>query len=395
MTKICVFSSTRADYGILSPLLRKLNSDGHFEMRLFVTGTHLLDEHGLTVKEIEKDGFAIFYRVALEMKDQQDIFHLKTMGDAIVEFSKALSRDLPDVAVVLGDRYEALSFAISCNGLGIPVVHLHGGEVTEGALDDGYRHCITKLSHLHFVAAEKYRARVIQLGESPERVFNVGALGVDNIKQIPLFSKREMENELGRSFKEKLIAVTYHPETANISKDKGQVTSLLGALKKLLDGGDVSIVFTRANADHGNEEVHEHIHNFVSMNSANCIYVTSLGMKRYLSLLKCADVVAGNSSSGIIEAPALGTPTVNVGDRQKGREMADSVFSVDGLEENIYAALKAALAFKASKSSAISSLYGDGNAAKKMLVLLKEQIWHPYPKKQFYDAGICSEKVNL
>jgi UDP-hydrolysing UDP-N-acetyl-D-glucosamine 2-epimerase len=373
--------------------LKCLSVDSHFELRLFVTGTHFLAEHGNTVQEIEKDGYEIFFRVPLEMQDQKDVLHLATMGQAVTAFSKALAANLPDAAVVLGDRYEALSFAIACNGLGIPLIHLHGGEVTEGALDDGYRHCITKLSYLHFVAAETYRSRVLQLGESPDRVFNVGALGVDNIKKVPLLSREDLEKDLGISFAKNLIAVTYHPETSNSEKDQGQVQALLDALQGFLAKGETSIVFTRANADHGNEVIHKKIEHFVAGNKAQCLYVSSLGMRRYLSLMKAADVVAGNSSSGIIEAPALGTPTVNIGDRQKGREMAKSVFAAHGTASAIASALQKAIQYKLQNSQQSSEIYGDGNAGSKMLEILKRQVFQSYPKKSFYDCLEFVKKV--
>lgn len=393
MTKFCIFTSTRADYGILSPLVRLIQADADFEMRLFVTGTHLLAEHGYTIEEIKKDNLRAFYQVPLAMTDKKDVYHLETMGTALTSFSVALAQNMPDVALVLGDRFEALSFALAANGLGIPLIHLHGGEVTEGALDEAYRHCITKLSYLHFTAAETYRQRVIRMGESPDRVFNVGALGVDNIKSIQMLSKEELSRDLNISFKEKIIAVTYHPETSNPERDENQIKSLLSTLQKEVEDGKTSLVFTRANADHGNEAVHRHIENFVSMNSNSCVYVHSLGMKRYLSLLNLASVVVGNSSSGIIEAPALGTPTVNIGDRQKGREMAQSIFNVHDDENGIMEGLKKALLFKAQHKGKNFSIYGDGTAAPKIMKVLKKWRFQRYPLKSFFDLSESKDQV--
>ncbi|KYG64175.1 hypothetical protein AZI87_13075 [Bdellovibrio bacteriovorus] len=388
MTKICVFTSTRADYGILTPLIERLEKESGFELRLFVTGTHLLEEHGQTVQEIISQGFKPYYQIKIDMNDSSEVSHLGIMGNSLVRFAKALAQDKPDVAVILGDRYEALSFAIACNGLGIPLVHLHGGEVTEGALDEAYRHCITKLSYIHFVASSRYRERVLSLGEAPDRVHDVGALGVDNIKKIPLLSKEELEASLGITLQERVIAVTYHPETLNPEKDREQVAALLTVLDEKIKEGNTTVVFTRANADHGNEEIHKAIDSFVSHHPKTTAYVYSLGMKRYLSLLNLASVVAGNSSSGIIEAPALGTPTVNIGDRQKGREMAASVFNVDGKSNEIAKAMDAALKFKQENGARSFSVYGSGNAADKMMNILQRIEFKSFPKKMFFDYKI-------
>ncbi|MFM6927916.1 MAG: UDP-N-acetylglucosamine 2-epimerase [Bdellovibrio sp.] len=390
-TKICVFTSTRADYGILSSLVGLLTQDTHFETRLFITGTHLAQEHGFTLNEIEQDGFQAFYRVPLDLHDDALISHMGIMGNATVEFAKALAGNKPDVAVILGDRFEALAFALAANGLGIPLVHLHGGEVTQGALDEAYRHCITKLSHLHFVSNEKYRERVIRMGEAPERVFNVGALGIDNIKKIPLLSKEELASNLGVSFKKELLAVTYHPETSAPEKDAGQVAALFAALELRLKKGQTTLVLTGTNIDHGNEKIQAVMKSFIAEHSADCIFVSSLGMKRYLSLLSCADVVVGNSSSGIIEAPALGTPTVNIGDRQKGREMASSIFNVIGNVIEIESALERGIEYKKLHRDRKLSVYGDGDAGPKMLHVLKNQVFKPYPQKEFFDG---LEKIN-
>lgn len=385
MTKLCVFTSTRADFGILTPFVEKVKQSNDFELRLFVTGTHLLENHGKTVEEIRQAGFEPYYQVPIQMVDDKQIHHLGTMGNAIGEFAKALAKDLPCAAVILGDRYEALSFALAANGLGVPLIHLHGGEVTEGALDEAYRHCITKLSFLHFVATEKYRQRVIQMGEAPDRVFNFGALGVENIKSNILLSREELENSLSFKFKKHLIAVTYHPETSNPQIDLQQVTSMLEALQKSLNQFSCSIVFTRSNADHGGNLIHQKIDDFTKRNSSSCLYVQSLGMKRYLSLLKTADIVVGNSSSGIIEAPALGTPTINVGERQKGREMAKSVFSVTGDTDSIFEAVIKAFEFKTNNLGSDFSVYGEGNTSVKMIEVLKTINFSSYPKKMFFD----------
>ncbi|MFM6928206.1 MAG: UDP-N-acetylglucosamine 2-epimerase [Bdellovibrio sp.] len=386
ITKICVFTSTRADYGILSSLIRLLSHDSHFETRIFVTGTHLSKDHGFTLNEIERDGFKAFYHVPLILQDDALISHLGIMGNATVEFSKALAGNKPDAAVVLGDRFEALSFALAANGLGIPLIHLHGGEVTQGALDEAYRHCISKLSHLHFVSNEKYRNRVIRMGEAPERVFNVGALGIDNIKKIPLLSKEELATNLGVSFKNEILAVTYHPETSSPEKDAGQVQALFNALELRLQRGQTTLVLTGTNVDHGNERIQTAMKAFIAKHSSDCIFVPSLGMRRYLSLLNCADVVVGNSSSGIIEAPALGTPTINIGDRQKGREMASSIFNVKGDGGEIAAAIEKGVEYKKVHKNLKLSVYGNGDAGPQILSILKNIVFTPYPQKEFFDG---------
>lgn len=384
MTKVTVFTSTRADYGILSPLIKRLNTDTYFECRLFVTGTHLALDHGLTIAEIKKDGLNSYYEVPINLTDDAKISHLAIMGESIPQFAKALTADLPDVAVVLGDRFEALSFAIACNGLGIPLVHLHGGEVTSGALDDGYRHCITKLSYLHMVSSKSYRKRVIALGENPERVHDVGALGVDNILHAPLIGRIELEKILNLKFRKNLVAFTYHPETANPEVDMLQISALLEALGKKVEAMETTVVFTRANADHGNQKIHEMIEEFSRKYSQQTAYVKSLGMVNYLSLIKWADAVVGNSSSGIIEAPALGTPTVNVGDRQKGREMAPTIINVSGNSESILVAIEKAFQMK-SAGITPSKIFGDGQSAQKMIEILKKEKFGRFPRKDFYD----------
>ena len=386
MTNICIFTSTRADYGILSPLIRLLNNDVNFNTVLFVTGTHLLEQHGNTVEEIKRDGNSIGYEVPLKMQTEGPSSHLEVMGESLTLFTRALSHKKPDVAIVLGDRYETLAFAIAANGLGIPLVHLHGGELTEGALDDGYRHAITKLSYLHFTSAEIYRLRVLRMGEEPERVFNTGALGIDNAIHSADLSKDALAAALGISFKKYLYSVTYHPETSNPSLNLLQVSSMLSALSEKIKGNETFIIFTRANADPGNEEVHKKIEDFCRSFPEHCYYVPSLGMRRYLSLLRNADVVIGNSSSGIIEAPVFGTPTINIGDRQKGRELALSVFSVNGDQAEISAAIEKALLFKRINKNKNFSIYGDGTAASKMFEILKRFKFLSFPKKHFYDG---------
>lgn len=321
MKKICVVTGTRAEYGLLYWLMKEIDSDSELELQIIATGSHLSPEFGLTYKEIEKD-FIINKKIEMLLSSDTSIGISKSMGLAQISFAEAYENLNPDIIILLGDRYEIFSAASSALIANIPIAHLHGGETTEGAFDESLRHCITKMSHLHFTAAEEYKNRVIQLGENPSRVFNVGGLGIDNIKRLKLLSKKEFEKSINFKLNKNNILVTFHPVTLENSTAKEQFQELLNAIDEL---ENTTIIFTKANADTDGRIINNMIDNYVKNNSSKAIGFTSLGQIRYLSALQYIDAVVGNSSSGLIEAPSFKIATINIGDRQKGRLRAKSV----------------------------------------------------------------------
>ena len=341
MRKICVVTGSRAEYGLLSGLMRAIKEDSELELQVIATNMHLSPEFGLTYRNIEEDGFFINKKVEMLLSSDTASATAKSVGLGFIGFADAYEDLHPDMVVVLGDRYEILSAVSTALFYKIPVAHLHGGEITEGAYDDCIRHSITKMSHLHFTSTEEYRRRVIQLGEEPNRVFNVGAPGIENIKKVPLMSKSELEASLdGFSLGEKYLVVTYHPVTLENSTASEQIQNLLWALDKYLD---YKVIFTLPNSDTDGRIIIQILNEYVAKNPGRAIAYPSLGIKRYLSALKYAKAVVGNSSSGIIEVPSFGIPTLNIGDRQKGRLAADSVVNCGPQKEEILEGLKKVL----------------------------------------------------
>jgi len=367
--KICIFTGTRAEYGLLKPLMDEIKSDPDLELQIVASCMHLSPEFGLTYQEIEKDGFNIDEKVEMLLSSDTPSGIVKSMGLGMIGYIDALNRLKPDITVVLGDRFEALAFAIASFVNRIPIAHLYGGEITEGAIDDAFRHCITKLSYLHFTSTEEYRRRVIQLGEEPQRVFNVGALGIDNIKKMKLLTKNEIESKLGIKFKSKNLLITYHPVTLKKDESEKEFKALLNVLKEI---EDTLFIFTKPNADTEGRKIINLIEEFVKENSGKAVVFTSLGQLKYLSIMQYVDAVVGNSSSGIIEAPSLKVPTINIGDRQKGRIRAKSVIDCKGTEEDIKKAFDIIYDKKFKETiKNISNPYGDGNSAKKIKNILK------------------------
>ncbi len=334
MKKVCVVTATRAEYGLLYPLIARLQENRNLELQLLVTGAHLEKAYGETVKEIEKDGFVPDASVPIIVDDSPNGI-LKTMGNAVQYVGEALSTLKPDLLVLLGDRYEALAIASAAVVLGIPIAHLHGGEVTYGAYDEMFRHAITKMSHLHFTATEAYRNRVIQMGEEPERVFNVGALGVENILNMTLLSKEQLEQRLGFSIDNTLLA-TFHPVTMETVSQTDQFRALLEALEEQTT---YKVLFTRPNADTNRNQLNVLLNDFAKKYPQRVKVVDSLGVLTYLSAMKYSVCVIGNSSSGIIEAPSMHVSTINIGNRQKGRICAESVIHCNPTKHEIKAAL--------------------------------------------------------
>ena len=338
--KICVVTGTRAEYGLLHRLLLILKNDPQIELQLVVTGSHLSPSHGMTVNEIESDGFVPVAKLSVDLSDDSKLATVKAMADVTSQIAETLSSLAPDVVVLLGDRYEILATAQAALILGIPVAHIHGGEITSGAFDDSIRHAITKMSSLHFVAADEYARRVVQLGEQPSSVFNVGSLGVENALASKLLNKSDLSKALNVELESPILLVTYHPTTRSTMSVTEEIDQVLSALENF---SYCTIVFTGVNADPGNAEVSTRIAKFVQRDTRLRSLHASLGQHKYLSLLNLCDVVIGNSSSGIIEAPAFGKPTVNIGNRQDGRLRADSIIDVGVAKQEIQTAIETAL----------------------------------------------------
>lgn len=330
--KISILTATRAEYGLLKPIIKKLNLIEEFDVRVVVTGAHLSPEFGLTYREIEQDDIKIDEKIEILLSSDTPTSISKSMGLAMISFADYFEKLKPDLLIVLGDRYETLAVVTVAMNHRIPIAHLYGGETGAGTVDNMVRHAITKMSNLHFTATEEYRKRVIQLGEHPQKVYNVGALGVENIKKIELLDKEEIEKNLDFEINEKTVLVTYHPLSLH-DGDGLQFSIILDALKKI-DG--IRIIFTKANADAGGRIINQMIDEFVSSNEVYSKAYTSLGALKYLSTLKYVKAVVGNSSSGIIEAPSIGTHTLNIGDRQKGRICGKSVIHCTMDEKEIY-----------------------------------------------------------
>lgn len=365
MRKVCVITATRAEYGLLKPLMQLIKESNQLQLQTVVTGAHLSPEFGLTYKNIENEGFVIDEKVEILLSSDTPSSIAKTMGMAMMGMADILPRLKPDLIVILGDRYEMLSIASAATIFKIPIAHLHGGEITEGAYDDAIRHSITKMSHLHFTSTEEYRKRIIQMGENPENVFNVGAIGLDNIRDLKLLSKKELENDLEIKFKKYNYQVTFHPETLGNLSSAEQFQNLLNVIEKQEDS---FFVFTKANADTDGRIINQMIDDFVKKHSNIAKAFNSLGTLRFLSTVKICTAIVGNSSSGILEAPSLCTPTINIGDRQKGRTQASSVINVDHSEVDILSGFELVKKnISENKLSEVKNPYDKGGAAKEIL----------------------------
>ena len=359
--KVAVVSGTRADYGLLYWLLRELQEDPGIELQLLVTGMHLSPEFGLTYRIVESDGFPIAERIEMLLSSDTPIGIAKSIGLATIGFADALARLKPDILVLLGDRYEILAAAQAATVARIPIAHIHGGEVTEGVIDEAIRHAVTKMAHLHFATAEPYRQRIIQMGERPERVYNFGAPGLDNLRRLDLMTREQLGESLGFDIRDPYVLVTYHPVTLDHRGPQASVQALLEAFDRF---PTIRVLFTKPNSDTDGRIIGQMIDAYVAARPHRAIAHTSLGQIRYLSAMRHADAVIGNSSSGIIEAPAAGTPTVNIGPRQQGRLMADSILTCEESADAIASAMARALSpeFQAS-AVRTRSLYGDGQAS--------------------------------
>lgn len=382
--KICVLTATRAEYGLLKPVITKLNNNNKYNLKIVATGAHLSPEFGYTYKEIEKDGFIIDEKIEILLSSDSEASISKAMGLAMISFSSYFEREKPDLLVVLGDRYETLAVCMTAMNQKIPIAHLYGGETTEGAIDESIRHAITKLSYIHFTSTAEYRQRVIQLGEEPSRVFNVGGLGVENILNEPLLTKNELAKSLGVDLNKKYAVATFHPVTLENATAEEQAKSLLNVCKKT---PNFNFIFTKANADADGRVINKLIDEY-SEKYENIYGFTSLGLKGYLSALKYTSFVLGNSSSGLLEAPSFAIPTINIGDRQKGRLQASSVINCIAEENEIANAIKIAMSdnFINIAKKTINP-YGDGKTSEKVINILDDFLFNNKInlKKTFYD----------
>lgn len=381
--KIAVFTGTRAEYGLLYWLMRDIQDDSTLELQVLVSGMHLSPEFGLTWQQIAEDGFKIDEKIEILLSSDSAVGVVKGMGLGLIGFADALTRMKPDLLVILGDRFEAFAAAQAAMFLRIPIFHLHGGEITEGAYDDAIRHAVTKLSYLHGVSTEEYRNRVIQLGEEPSRVYNVGALGLEHIHRTNFLSLNELSKSLNFALDCPYFIVTYHPVTLADEPPKQSFEALLEALDEFKEH---KVIITYPNSDDGGRQIIPILGKYAKNQQDRICAIPSLGQLRYLSALKHSDMVIGNSSSGIIEAPSFGVPTINIGARQNGRLAANSVYNCRPNKTDIVETIKTVAQIKAGINSVtIDNPYGQGDSSKKIINVIKCLDFQPM--KKFYDLG--------
>ena len=379
MRKICVVTGSRAEYGLLRGLMQAIQADSDLQLQVIATNMHLSPDFGLTYREIENDGFVIDRKVEMLISSDTANGTTKSVGLGVIGFADAFEELKPDLIVVLGDRYEQLAIVGAATLYKIPIAHLHGGEITEGAYDNGIRHAITKLSHLHFTSTEEHRHRVIQMGEQPQFVFNVGAPGIENIKKIQPLNKIELEKSLNFELSTKCLLVTYHPVTLESHTAADQIDNILKVLDEFKD---YHVIFTYPNSDTDGRVIIERINEYVAKNPDRCLALPSLGIKRYLSTLRYVQCVIGNSSSGIIEVPSFHIPTLNIGDRQKGRLAAESVINCGTSTKEISDALTKVMSMDCR---GIQNPYEGKDTANEILKELKAADLNKIIYKNFYD----------
>jgi GDP/UDP-N,N'-diacetylbacillosamine 2-epimerase (hydrolysing) len=385
MVKICVVSGTRAEYGLLFWTMKAIQDNPNFELSVCVTGMHLSPEFGLTYKQIESDGFPIDGKVEMLVSSDTTVGITKSMGLGLIGFADYYERNKPDWILVLGDRFEIFSAVTAAMIARIPIAHCHGGEATEGLIDEAIRHSITKMAHLHFTSTIDYRNRVIQLGEQPKNVFHVGALGIENINRLKLLDKEEFESSIDFQLSSLNFLVTFHPVTLDKATAEQQFVELLMAISSFKEA---KIIITKPNADHDGRVIIKLIDDFVSKNSENAISFISLGQLRYLSAIKNCQVVIGNSSSGLIEAPSFKKPTINIGDRQQGRIEAESVITCKPENKSIIESIQLALSDEfQQKLKNVVNPYGEGNSSIKILEEIQNSSVNNILKKEFYNIN--------
>lgn len=382
--RVVVITGGRPDYGLLRPLMRGLDADLDFDLRVVATGMHLLPEHGETWRQIEDDGLAIADKVDMRIEGDSPAAIARAIGTGVAGMATMLERHRPDMVVILGDRFEALAAAIAAMVARVPIVHMYGGEVTEGAIDEPIRHSITKMSQIHFTATEAYRRRVIQLGEQPDRVFCVGAIALDGIKETTLLDRATLEKDLGLALRKPTFLVTYHPVTLEPASSAAHAEALLAALDAF---PEASVVITLPNADTDNVALRARLVDYAKRNPGRVAAFAVLGTQRYLSLLAQSDAMIGNSSSGLVEAPSFCVPTVNIGDRQRGRMAPGSVIQCRPDAGAIRQAIAKALdpAFRSGLHD-LTNVYGDGRTTPRILEILRRiPLGEALIKKRFHD----------
>lgn len=383
--KICVVTGTRAEYGLLRWFLTELAAHPSVDLQLVVTGAHLSAEFGFTYREIEKDGFRIDEKVEMLLSSDTPVGVTKSLGLAVIGFGETFDRLRPDILVVLGDRFEILAAAQAAMIARIPVAHIHGGETTEGLIDEAIRHGVTKMAHWHFAAAEPYRKRIIQLGEAPDRVYNFGSISLDNVRKLPRLDRSALGRELSMDLDGPIFLVTYHPVTLDERGPAGAMTALFEALDEF---PAARVVFTAPNADTDGRVIAKLIREYVAQSPGKRTLVSSLGSTNYLSLAAIADAVIGNSSSGLIEVPALCRPTVNLGDRQRGRLRGESVIDCPEERAAIASAIRKACSEEfTSRLPQMTSPYGFGDASRKIAEVVATADLRGILFKKFYDVA--------
>lgn len=386
MKKIVIATATRAEYGLLAPIIKKFQNESDIDVRVVVTGAHLSPEFGMTVKEIESDGVIIDKKIEILMSSDTSVGISKSMGLALISFAEYFDESKPDALMVLGDRYETLAIACAAMNARIPIIHLYGGEATEGAIDEAIRNAITKMSFLHFTSTEEYKHRVIQMGEAPGRVFCVGAIGVENIKNMILLSKSDLENKLGFVLGDNYAVLTFHPVTLENNTAEQQIKEVLEAISNI---PDITFLCTKANADANGRIINESIERY-TYEYTNIYLVDSLGTQGYLSAVKYAKFVIGNSSSGIIEVPSFKKPTINIGDRQLGRIQARSIINCRPVKKEILSAIDKAMSYNFNnRLKDLRSPYGDGNTSEQIIEITKKYLLNEKfeLKKKFYNIN--------
>ena len=383
LRRICIVTGSRAEYGLLKWVMEGVDKSTKLELQLIVTGMHLSSEFGLTYKEIENDGFTINKKVQMLLSSDKSSAISKSTGIGLISFADVYEELNPDIIIILGDRFEVFAASIAALFLKIPIAHIHGGEATAGAFDEAIRHSITKMSWWHFVASDEYKRRVIQLGENPNRVFNVGGLGVDGINKTKLLSKNDLMDKTGIKFHKKNLLITYHPVTLDKQTSADAFQNLLDALTSLKN---TCLIFTMPNADSDSIIIKKMINKYVSLLNTNSIYFTSMGQVNYLSTLKIVDGVIGNSSSGLLEAPSFKIGTINIGDRQKGRLKSKSVIDCEPTSKSIKSAIKKLYSDDFQKKLvSVENPYGKGHASEKIIKILLGLKLPIEIKKEFYD----------
>ena len=381
--RVAFCTGARAEYGLLKPLIEQFMSDPNVDTGLIVTGMHLCKEYGNTIEVIQSDNMPIWDTIDILLSSNTQCSIVKSMGLALLGFSESLNKIKPDILILLGDRFEAFCAAAAAVVLNIPIAHIHGGELTEGAIDDAFRHAITKMSYLHFASTEEYRKRIIQMGEEPDRVFNVGSLGVENIRKLKLLDRDELQKELGIDLSKPYCVCTFHPETLEPDKTIDHLYELIGALDKV---NNQAIIFTGSNADSKGKKINQIIKSFVDERRSRTYFFLNLGQLKYLSLLKYAQFVVGNSSSGIIEAPALGIPTINIGSRQNGRVKPQSVFDSKPQKDEILKMITYVLENSSKLSGkSLDSLFKGDDVAKRIYDTCISFLKNGIKNKHFYD----------